>query len=69
MKDLKKDPKAPEKIKEKTAVAEGQPLPLSVAKTLPTRKEAIGGVLAAVLGPVRRSPVASSALRTRLPAS
>jgi ribosomal protein L10 len=51
LKDLKKDPKAPEKIKEKTAVAEGQPLPLSVAKTLPTRKEAIGGVLAALLGP------------------
>jgi len=51
LKDLRKDPKAPEKIKEKTAVAEGQPLPLSVAKTLPTRKEAIGGVLAALLGP------------------
>lgn len=51
LKDLKKDPKAPERLKEKTAVAEGQPLPLSVAKTLPTRKEAIGGVLAALLGP------------------
>jgi large subunit ribosomal protein L10 len=51
LRDLRKDPKAPEKIKEKTAVAEGQPLPLSVAKTLPTRKEAIGGVLAALLGP------------------
>jgi large subunit ribosomal protein L10 len=51
LKDLKKDPKAPEKIKEKTAVAEGQPIPLSIAKTLPTRKEAIGGVLAALLGP------------------
>lgn len=51
LKDLRKDPKAPEKIKEKTAVAEGQPLPLSVAKTLPTRKEAIGGVIGALLGP------------------
>jgi large subunit ribosomal protein L10 len=51
LRDLRKDPKAPEKIKEKTAVAEGQPLPLSVAKTLPTRKEAIGGVLSALLGP------------------
>ena len=51
LKDLKKDPKAPLKIKEKTAVADGQPLPLSIAKTLPTRKEAIGGVLAALLGP------------------
>jgi large subunit ribosomal protein L10 len=51
LRDLKKDPKAPEKIKEKTAVAEGQPIPLSVAKTLPTRKEAIGGVIGALLGP------------------
>src|SRR6476620_12124134 len=51
LKDLKKDPKAPAKIKAKTAVAEGQPIPLSVAKTLPTRKEAIGGVIGALLGP------------------
>ena len=51
LKDLKKDPKAPERLKEKTAVAEGQPVPLSVAKALPTRKEAIGEVLAAILGP------------------
>ena len=32
-------------------VAEGEPVPLSVAKTLPTRKEAIGELLAAILGP------------------
>ena len=51
IRDLKKDPKAPDKFKEKTAVADGQPVPLSVARTLPTRLEAIGGVLAAVLGP------------------
>lgn len=51
IKDLKKDPKAPDKFKERTAVADGQPVPLSVAKTLPTRQEAIGGVLAALLGP------------------
>ena len=51
LKDLKKDPKAPDKFKEKTAVADGQAVPLSLAKTLPTRLEAIGGVLAAVLGP------------------
>jgi len=51
LKDLKKDPKAPEKIKVKTAVAEGAPVTWEVAKTLPTRQEAIGGVLAAVLGP------------------
>jgi len=51
LKDLKKDPKAPDKFKEKTAVAEGQPITLKVATTLPTRKEAIGGVLGAILGP------------------
>ncbi|MDB5310320.1 MAG: rplJ [Gemmataceae bacterium] len=51
LRDLKKDPKAPDKFKEKTAVADGQAVPLSVAKTLPTRLEAIGGVLAALLGP------------------
>lgn len=51
LKDLKKDPKAPEKIKVKTAVAEGETVTWEIAKTLPTRLEAIGGVLAAVLGP------------------
>lgn len=51
LKELKKDPKAPEKFKVKTAVADGQPVTLDVAKTLPTRLEAIGGVLAALLGP------------------
>jgi ribosomal protein L10 len=51
VKELKKDPKAPDKFKEKTAIADGQPVPLSVAKTLPTRLEAIGEVLGAVLGP------------------
>jgi large subunit ribosomal protein L10 len=51
LKELKKDPKAPEKFKEKTAVADGQLVSLAVAKTLPTRKEAIGGVLDAILGP------------------
>ena len=51
LRDLKKDPKAPDKFKEKTAIAEGQPISLKVATTLPTRKEAIGQVLAAALGP------------------
>jgi large subunit ribosomal protein L10 len=50
-KELKKDPKAPDKLKVKTAVAEGQPVTMDVAKTLPTRKEAIGSLLAAILGP------------------
>jgi large subunit ribosomal protein L10 len=51
IKDLKKDPKAPDKLKIKTAVSEGQPLTLDQAKKVPTRKEAIGSLLAAILGP------------------
>ena len=51
VKEAKKDPKAPEKFKVKTAVADGQTVTFEVAKTLPTRKEAIGEVLAAILGP------------------
>ena len=51
LKDLKKDPKAPEKVKVKTAVADGQPVTFEIAKTMPTRQEAIGGVIAAILGP------------------
>ena len=51
IKELKKDPKAPDKFKEKTAIADGEAVSLATAKTLPTRKEAIGGVLAALLGP------------------
>jgi ribosomal protein L10 len=51
IRDLKKDPKAPDKLKVKTAVSEGQPITIEVAETIPTRKEAIGGVVAAILGP------------------
>jgi large subunit ribosomal protein L10 len=51
LKELKKDPKAPDKFKIKTAVAEGQPVAWDLAKTLPTRKEAIGSVIAALLSP------------------
>jgi ribosomal protein L10 len=51
LKELKKDPKAPLKIKEKTAVADGEPVTLEVAKTIPTRLEAIGAVVAALMGP------------------
>lgn len=50
LKELKKDPKAPEKIKVKTAVVEGQPVAFEVAKTLPTRLEAIGEVVSALTG-------------------
>jgi ribosomal protein L10 len=51
IKELKKDPKSPDKFKEKTAVADGEPVTLEKAKSLPTRKDAIAEVLAAVLGP------------------
>ena len=51
LKELKKDPKAPDKFKEKTAVADGQPVTLKVATTMPTRKEAIGSVISALLSP------------------
>jgi len=47
----KKDPKFSEKVKIKTAVAEGTPVPFAKALEMPTRKEAIGQILAAVLGP------------------
>ena len=40
-----------DKVKFKGAIAEGQTVPFDVAKTMPTRAEAIGGVLAAILGP------------------
>jgi len=51
VKEAKKDPKSPEKFKVKTAVSEGQVVSLDLAKTLPTRMEAIGDLLGALLGP------------------
>ncbi len=48
LKELKKDPKSPDKFKVKTAVADGQLMPLDIAKNLPTRKEAIGEVVGAL---------------------
>lgn len=51
LKELKKDPKAPDKLKVKTAVSEGAPVTMEVAKNIPTRKEAIGSLVAAILGP------------------
>lgn len=51
VKETKKDPKAPDKVKVKTAVAEGQAVTLDIAKNLPTRLEAIGEVLGAILAP------------------
>jgi ribosomal protein L10 len=51
LKQLRPDPKLPEKIKEKTGVADGEPMPLAKLKDVPTRQEAIGAVLAALIGP------------------
>ena len=52
VKETKKDPKKdPDKIKVKGAVADGQAVTFDLAKTLPTREEAIGGLLSAILGP------------------
>lgn len=51
LKQLRPDPKVPAKIKEKTGVADGEAMPLDKLKDIPTRLEAIGDVLAALLGP------------------
>ena len=51
VKESRKDPKAPEKYKVKGAVADGASTTLEIAKTMPTRLEAIGEVLQAILGP------------------
>lgn len=48
VKETKKDPKAPDKIKVKTAVADGQAVTLDVAKNMPTRLEAIGEIVSAL---------------------
>jgi large subunit ribosomal protein L10 len=47
----KKDPKIGEKLKVKTAVAEGEQVSFEQALTMPTRLEAIGEVVAMILGP------------------
>jgi large subunit ribosomal protein L10 len=49
---LKKNDKLRDKVKVKTAVAEGATVPFEKALTMPTRQEAIGSVLAAILGPI-----------------
>jgi len=50
IKELKKDPKAPDKFKVRTAVADGQPVSMEIAKTMPTRLEAVGSVVSALVG-------------------
>ncbi|HEX4612887.1 MAG TPA: 50S ribosomal protein L10 [Urbifossiella sp.] len=49
IKDLKKDPKAPDKFKVKTAIADGDVITMEEAKTRPTREEAIGGIVGSLL--------------------
>jgi ribosomal protein L10 len=51
LKQLRPDAKQPLKIKEKTAVADGEKVTIEEAKARPTKQEAIGAVLAALLGP------------------
>jgi large subunit ribosomal protein L10 len=51
LKQLRPDAKQPEKIKEKTGVADGEAMPLAKLKEIPTRQEAIGSIVAAILGP------------------
>ncbi|HET6576207.1 MAG TPA: 50S ribosomal protein L10 [Fimbriiglobus sp.] len=51
VKASKKDPKSPEKYKIKTAIADGEALPIEEAKVRPTREEAIGNIVAALMGP------------------
>lgn len=51
LKQLRPDPKQPPKLKEKTGVADGEAMPLAELEKVPTRQEAIGAVVAAILGP------------------
>jgi ribosomal protein L10 len=51
LKQLRPDPKVPEKVKEKTGVADGTKVTLEELSKIPTRAEAIGGIVAAILGP------------------
>ena len=51
LKQLRPDPKVPEKIKPKTGVADGELMSLADLAKVPTKQEAIGEVIAALLGP------------------
>jgi large subunit ribosomal protein L10 len=48
---LLKDAKFKDKVKVKTALAEGQPVTFEQALKMPTRKEAIGEIIGMILGP------------------
>jgi large subunit ribosomal protein L10 len=49
VKAAQKDPKAPEKYKIKTAIADGESVSIEEAKVRPTREEAIGDIVMALL--------------------
>ena len=51
LRQLRPDPKQPEKIKPKTGVADGEAMPLAELAKIPTRAEAIGAIVSAILGP------------------
>lgn len=51
LKHLRPDAKQPQKVKEKTGVADGEPMTLENLSKVPTRQEAIGEIVAALLGP------------------
>lgn len=53
IKDIeKKDPKQKDRLKVKAAVADGQPVPMATALTMPTRLEAIGEIVGMMLAAV-----------------
>jgi len=66
LKQLRPDPKLPEKIKPKTGVADGEPMTLEKLKEVPTKQEAIGAVVAAILGPGAALAAALSGPGTQL---
>lgn len=49
--DSKKDPKAPDKYKERTGLVDGAPMPLAAMENVPTRLEAIGEIVNALCAP------------------
>ncbi len=51
VKESKKDPKLPDKFKVKTGIADGEVVTLEAMKKMPTREEALGAILSAVLAP------------------
>jgi ribosomal protein L10 len=66
LKQLRPDLKQPEKIKEKTGVADGTKVTLEELSKIPTKQEAIGGIIAALLGPGAALAAALTAPGTQL---